>query len=228
MTSINKQKHYEEFYKGNDWKNNGYKVFFQLKVYLKLVKKSSKLIPYKILDVGCGTGIHTYWFNRLGYNCTGADFAGSAIEKARQFFPESTFLKQDACAPDSSILYDMLFVSGFSPFNTDEKKDIYDVLTNWLTRLKEKGVILIISRTDLSGKKSDSGWYFHSHSQIENFFSHPAYETTIYYAHPALRYLVLFPFFNSFIVKLVNDISKKIIAQSLQLPVRYIVILKKK
>lgn len=37
--------------------------------------------PKKILDVGCGTGVHTKWFNEQGINCIGITINQNEIDK---------------------------------------------------------------------------------------------------------------------------------------------------
>ena len=40
-------------------------------------------IHSKVLDIGCGTGEHTIFLTRLGYDVLGIDFAPHAVEQAR-------------------------------------------------------------------------------------------------------------------------------------------------
>lgn len=42
------------------------------------------LIRGRVLDVGCGTGEHAIYFDRLGHEVLGVDFAPLAIERARR------------------------------------------------------------------------------------------------------------------------------------------------
>lgn len=50
--------------------------------------------PYKdkkVLDAGCGYGRASEWFS----NYTGIDFSPDFIDKARELYPDKTFLKED-------------------------------------------------------------------------------------------------------------------------------------
>lgn len=44
-----------------------------------------RLLPAeRLLDIGCGTGVHLVEFGRAGANCTGIDISGQSVETARQ------------------------------------------------------------------------------------------------------------------------------------------------
>ena len=47
----------------------------------KWLLKELPVAPTRILDVGCGTGVHTKWFNEQGIDCTGITINKSEIAK---------------------------------------------------------------------------------------------------------------------------------------------------
>lgn len=219
--------YYEEFYKDRDWNNQYTKVKYQVQSYLNVVKLISEVPVKKVLDIGCGTGIYTKIFNDLGYDCRGIDFANSAIEKAKTQFPDCDFLQHDATNIQIHDKFDMLFVSGFSPFNTTNFEATQQIIKQWSGSLEKEGVIFILGRTDFSGKVSSSGWFYHTQDQIKAMFAHPDFFMTTYFAYPLFRYLVLTPFLKKPIMNLVSYISKNFIGKMLRKPVRVMSVLVK-
>ena len=222
------QKIYNKFYKDQDWDHKLVELKWQIKSYLKYISLKRKAPIKTVLDIGCGTGDYCYFFDYMGFEVAGIDFAKSAIEKARRKYGQLEFYEANASNFDLSKKFDLLFVSGFSVFNTDDLSKPKKIISNWTSELEKKGTILILSRTDFTGKKSRSGWFFHTEEQIENMFSHPDFNSTIYYAYPKLRYLILLPFFNTFWAKIAHVVSKYFFANILKKPIRYMVIMTKK
>src|SRR5262249_20605695 len=44
----------------------------------------TKVTPCRALEVGCGTGTNLVWLAQQGFDCTGVDLSGRAVERARQ------------------------------------------------------------------------------------------------------------------------------------------------
>ena len=48
-----------------------------------------------VLDLGCATGAMAHYLSTLGCETVGADYAPTAIERARELYPEITFVQAD-------------------------------------------------------------------------------------------------------------------------------------
>ena len=53
----------------------------------------------RVLDIGCGNGALTAQIQRAGMSVTGIDFTASGIDRARQSFPDITFVVHDISDP---------------------------------------------------------------------------------------------------------------------------------
>lgn len=63
-------------------------------------KKFSKGQISKILDLGCGTGRHTSFLQKMDYKVTGIDLSTQMLEVARRRSPDSTFIKMNFIYPE--------------------------------------------------------------------------------------------------------------------------------
>ena len=216
------QSNYEEFYSKGNWKQNKKIEKLHIKYYLKILGQKNG----KILDVGCGTGLHTHILTELGYESTGIDFATSAIKKAQESYCEIKFHVQDASAINLDETFDFLYVSGFSLLNTRNYSHVKKLLSHWSGLLKTNGSILIISKTNFSGK-APTGWIYHTNSEIHYMYQSNNYSTSVYYIHSKLGYLILIPVIGPLLIKPVHIISKYIIASLFRIPVKTIIIMTK-
>lgn len=55
--------------------------------------------PSSILDIGCGNGAVTHWLSQRGYRVIGLDSSESAIQIAKNAYPDITFIKADLNSP---------------------------------------------------------------------------------------------------------------------------------
>lgn len=116
------------------------------------------LVPQKILDVGCGTGLLTAAFANLGHNTTGIDPASDMLDIARhrQSGDKVSWVQSDAAQFKSDQLFDLITLSGhaFQVFLTDQA--IHDALSNLKALLSPNGKIVFDTRN--LDAKAWKGW----------------------------------------------------------------------
>lgn len=79
---------FEKKYMGKSW-NEGKKHPYQEFIVEDSVKKfysflKSKKVTGKLLDIGCGTGKNTIFFEKKKFNTSGVDFASSALKLCKK------------------------------------------------------------------------------------------------------------------------------------------------
>jgi SAM-dependent methyltransferase len=78
-----------------------------------------------VLDVACGRGRHTFWFDALGMVVTGVDMDEASIREARMRVPQARFIVHDMREPLSTSGFDAaacLFTSlGYSGHPDDDR-----------------------------------------------------------------------------------------------------------
>lgn len=63
----------------------------------------------KILDLGCGTGDLSYEISKSGAIVTGMDFSGEMLERAREKYPQISFIVEDGETFRTNEKYDAVF-----------------------------------------------------------------------------------------------------------------------
>src|SRR5258708_1886978 len=53
--------------------------------------------PFDLLDIGCGTGQSRHLYSEHAKSYVGIDLSGAALEIARKNYPESSWIRADAC-----------------------------------------------------------------------------------------------------------------------------------
>jgi len=218
-------KYYQDFYSKTDWKQNNLLITFGTKAYINILNNLLKKKHSSFCDVGCGTGRFTNVISKLGYPVKGFDFSSVAIEKAKKSFPQLDFSCRDATDLRYIEKFDVFFVNGFSLFNTLDFISVQSVIKYWTRFLNKEGAILIISKTDFSGKIRN-GWHYHTKVQIDEMFNIEGFSTQVCYIHSSLKYLCLFPFVR-FWLKLSIIISGLLFNKILKLPLRSLIIITK-
>lgn len=159
--------YYNNFYNKSDFKYYNEKISLK---FLKVICKICKIKPgSRILDLGCGTGIYTYLFQKLGYESIGIDISETAIKKAKEQYPLSKFEVMDALNLTFDKKYfDVIFLFGCSVVNTDVLEDIDSVFKYLIDYLKNGGYIVYIGGSNLSGKQCyNSEWYNHTLKELK-------------------------------------------------------------
>lgn len=102
--------------------------------------------PYRqILDIGCGLGYFTHRLRHFG-KVTGADISVTAVEKARENFPEIDFLPFDIRNKDGNLinktgdLFDLIIIKEIIWYVIPQ---IDSVISNIGSMLQKKGYLLI-------------------------------------------------------------------------------------
>ena len=127
----------------------------------------------KILDLGCGPGLYTNRFAKLGHECVGIDMSPAAIayarEQARKENACCTYIGHDVYGTDFGSGYGLIMMI-YGEFNTFNPMDVYKFFGKAWMSLDEGGILLIEPHTFLALKKmgdSEPSWY----AEKEGIFS---------------------------------------------------------
>lgn len=124
------------------WKLHGEKlpwIVDHVQPSLKTV--TSLLNPIKILEIGCGDGLNSFWLQSNGYDVTSIDISRSAIEFAKNKFPNlNKIYEKDIFSYDTHERFDLIFDRGcLHGFQTADMikfvYKVYDLLSShgyWL------------------------------------------------------------------------------------------------
>jgi SAM-dependent methyltransferase len=112
--------------------------------------------PAKILDLGCGPGLYTSRFARLGHTCAGIDFSPASIayarEQARLEDLRCAYFQHDIRTADYGIGYDLVMLI-FGEFNVFSPADAEQILKKAHGALTDTGQLLIEPHTYAAVRK---------------------------------------------------------------------------
>lgn len=100
----------------------------------------------KILDVGCGTGLHCFMLNKLGYETIGIDLNPNMVAYAKNKYPMNKFLKGDMKKLKNIIptnKFDGLLCLCTTFTYNLTNKDIDKVLNSFASLLDKNGILII-------------------------------------------------------------------------------------
>jgi ubiquinone/menaquinone biosynthesis C-methylase UbiE len=96
----------------------------------------------KILDIGCGPGHYSKYFDKCGYDVTGIDFSNSMISIARKLCTNVNFVQKDMRNLDfKEKSFDALWVCASFPHIP--KIHSYSILNDFKRLLKKNGILFI-------------------------------------------------------------------------------------
>jgi 2-polyprenyl-3-methyl-5-hydroxy-6-metoxy-1,4-benzoquinol methylase len=102
--------------------------------------------PSTILDLGCGPGLYTSRFARLGHECVGIDFSPASIVYARQQAEREnlacSYIQEDIRAANFGRDYDLVMLI-FGEFNVFNREDARKILVKAASSLKSGGYLLL-------------------------------------------------------------------------------------
>ena len=125
-----------------------YNLLYRDKDYLEEIDYIDKKIKKytleadKIIELGCGTGIHAQFLSQKGYNVTGVDISKTMIEQARVRNPGVPFICNDirnfSIAEKADVILALFHVMSYQTTNHALKATINNVYSH----LKKDGVFL--------------------------------------------------------------------------------------
>jgi SAM-dependent methyltransferase len=102
--------------------------------------------PSRILDLGCGPGLYTSRFARLGHECVGIDYSPASIayasEQAKKGFLACTYIQEDIRRASFAGPYDLAMLI-FGEFNVFNRADARRILAKAAASLEEGGCLLL-------------------------------------------------------------------------------------
>ncbi|MBU0494572.1 MAG: class I SAM-dependent methyltransferase [Chloroflexi bacterium] len=106
--------------------------------------------PTRILDLGCGPGLYTSRFARLGHHCVGIDFSPASIayasELAEQEGLECTYIQQDIRTAGYGDGYGLVMLI-FGEFNVFRPTETRGILEKAYRALVPNGFLLLEPHT---------------------------------------------------------------------------------
>ena len=137
----------------------------------------------KILDIGCGNGLHAHLFHQRGLHVTGVDRSERAIEYCRARYADSCrWICDDAFALQQPAEYEYAFAFWFMYFNAFEKPmDGAEAGTRLMEYLKPTGRLFFLWHSDLTAVRLPPERFSvmnFTMDQLKQFF--PGYSTEAY------------------------------------------------
>ncbi len=149
------------------------KLFFNLLIEKFGIKKN------ETLDIGCGSGFFTNLLNDIGFNACGLDFDMDKIKSACKKYSADFLLGDARNPPFHPETYDFILSRGLSTFYPDITAKTSDQREVLLNLLKTDGILVFITASNLSGKKTRI--QNHEIKDVLDFFSKKETEAKVYF-----------------------------------------------
>jgi len=139
----------------------------------------------RLIDLGCGTGYHAKLLAEQAAWVVGLDFSMQALGAARKrsLIPVVRADARRLCFAED--VFDIVFCSGLSLFNTDDLEQIRELFVYYQRYLRPGGVILFLSASEFTGRPSkDSDWMNHRWKDLRRFVGGPHLGPFVF--HPSI------------------------------------------
>jgi SAM-dependent methyltransferase len=127
---------YEIAYKRKMLSDRGYPVDDNI------IEFCNFLIPFaKVLDIGCGTGIHSYYFKKLGFKVYGIDLSPHATAFCHSKLGDSFVVGTVQALPFFTSSFDGVFATGVLHYLAEEERKV--AIEELLRVVTPKGIVYI-------------------------------------------------------------------------------------
>ena len=133
----NYAKHYDLFNKEKDY---GFEARFLKDIMIRFDKNTDGL---KILNLGCGTGMHDRKLVDLGFKVTGMDQSAEMIEIAKQKVPEANYIVGDMSDFDLNEKFDVVICMFSSLGYLAEQDKVNGFFESVSKHLVEEGLLIL-------------------------------------------------------------------------------------
>ena len=103
----------------------------------ELVDIIKEMKCYRVLDLGCGTGVLTNEISKFANKVIGIDSSHNMIEQAKKLYPNVEFVLMDACSLKWKNHFDMIFSNAV--FHFIQSQDI--LLNSIYMALEQNGIL---------------------------------------------------------------------------------------
>ncbi len=134
------EKKYVKYY---DLFNSGKNYTQEVKFLEEIFKRYSKNSMKKILDLGCGTGLHEKELTEKGYEITGLDLSEEMIDIAKERHPRSNFVVGDMSNFKLDEKFDAIICMFSAMGYLTENEQIKGFFKSIKEHLKEDGLLII-------------------------------------------------------------------------------------
>jgi SAM-dependent methyltransferase len=153
---------YDNWYKAGGW---DYNIEEEAQLLRRTVAERIGLPPgSKILDVGCGLGLHAHLLAQEGYEVVGIDTSPAAIAVAKRRYPDIAFHCLDASsAATLGVLFDVVLVRGMCWYHYElsgtnrEGVPVLERTRELAACIRSGGHFVLQISTDFTGTEADSG-----------------------------------------------------------------------
>lgn len=161
--------HYDQWYAKGGWR---YFDWRERRFLKRRIVEPLRLEPgSRLLEIGCGRGIHANALAKLGLDVTGVDISPVGIEAAAAAYTRPRFLAIDAAKLRDEFgpeQFDVIYARGMSWYHyeltgVNEKGVDVPARTRELFELLKPGGLFVLQIiTDFSGGKANSGVHYNT------------------------------------------------------------------
>jgi len=136
MVFGNYSKYYDLLYQDKDYKK-------EIDFIVSLIEQHSQKKNLRILDIGCGTGIHAHYLAEKGYHVTGIDFSEEMIKIAQENKNDKTeFYVADATSFNLDTKFDIVLSLFHVVSYQSTNKDISNMFSNVSKHMEKDGLFI--------------------------------------------------------------------------------------